>query len=107
MKDFILKYWLEIVFGVAVSALSAGFIRLKTKFKRQKVIESALIALLHDRLYQSCKTNLERGWCSIEDKKNMEYMFRPYKELGGNGTAESMYCQCQTLPVVKVFEEKE
>lgn len=99
MKEFIMKYWLEIVFGTALSGLSGLYIRLKAKLKRQKIIEAAILALLHDRLYQACNFYLERGYCSVDDKKNIEYMYKPYRELGGNGTAEHMYKQCQDLPI--------
>lgn len=98
MRDFILKYWLEIIFGAAVSALSCGYARLRARMKRQKSIERGILALLHDRLYQACSGYLEAGRCEIDGKKNLEYMFLPYKELGGKGTAEAMYRQCLELP---------
>lgn len=99
MKDFILKYWLEIVFGALISVLSAGYMRIKSKLKRQNDVETALIALLHDRIYQACKDCINQGRCNVEDKRNIEYLYKPYKQLGGNGTAETLYNQCQALPL--------
>lgn len=63
------------------------------------ISHAALLALLHDRLYSACIGYLERGWCSADDKRNLEYMFKPYEKLGGNGTCKSMYLQCLDLPL--------
>ena len=56
------------------------------------------LALLHDRLYQACQFYLKRGFCTLEDRDNLEYMFKPYKALGGNGTGEELYNRCLALP---------
>lgn len=34
---------------------------------------------------------LEQGWISIDDLENLEYLWRGYRELGGNGTGETLY----------------
>ena len=55
--------------------------------------------------HQACSFFIAQGYCSPEDRNNLEYLFRPYKELGGNGTGESLYHKCMDLPLTK--EEKE
>lgn len=40
-----------------------------------------------------------RGWCSPDDRSNLEYLYKPYKALGGNGTGESLYKKCLELPL--------
>lgn len=99
MTDFILKYWLEFIFGIVTAVLTAAYINVRKKLKRNKIIEQAILAMLHDRLYQACIAYIERGWCDVEDKRNLEYLYAPYKELGGNGTCKQMYEQCQLLPI--------
>ena len=98
MSDFILKYWLQCLFGLICGGLSAGYLRLKSRMKRNKIIEEALLALLHDRLYAECQRIISRGWASADDKRNLEYMYKPYETLGGNGTCKAMYSICLTLP---------
>jgi len=98
MAEFVLKYWLQCLFGLICGGLSAGYLGLKSRMKRNKIIEEALLALLHDRLYAECQKNIMRGWATADDKRNIEYMYKPYKTLGGNGTCEAMYSVCLTLP---------
>ena len=73
--------------------------------KQLKALENGVRELLHDRIYQACSFFIARGYCSPEDRNNLEYLFRPYKERGGNGTGESLYHKCMDLPLMK--EEKE
>ncbi|EOS7870849.1 hypothetical protein D7L76_RS07155 [Enterococcus hirae] len=80
--------------------------RQKTEERFQK-IESANLALLHDKIYQQCSYFLEKGWVSIDDLENLEYIWKGYKELGGNGTGEALYNKVIALPHKTVMEEKE
>ncbi|EMF0284157.1 hypothetical protein KGD03_000830 [Enterococcus hirae] len=80
--------------------------RQKTEERFQK-IESANLALLHDKIYQQCSYFLEKGWVSIDDLENLEYIWKGYKELGGNGTGEALYNKVIALPNKSVMEEKE
>lgn len=99
MTDFILKYWLEFIFGIVTAVLTAAYINVRKKLKRSKIVEQAIMALLHDRLYQACVMYIERSWCDVDDRRNLEYLYAPYKELGGNGTCKQLYEQCQLLPI--------
>lgn len=101
MSDFVIKYWLQIVFGVITAGLTAAYANVRHKLKRQKIVEQAILALLHDRLYQACQTYITQEYATIEDKRNLEYMFVPYSALGGNGTCKCMYERCQALPYRK------
>ena len=42
-------------------------------------------------------------YCGRQD--NLEYMFRPYKALGGNGTGEELYNRCLALPYEPAEQE--
>lgn len=101
MKDLvetIQKYWVQEVMTVITGAL-AWLARKVQKWKQeQDLVKQGVLAILHDRLYQACQFYLKRGYCTIDDRDNLEYMFRPYKALGGNGTGEELYNRCLALP---------
>lgn len=101
MKDLvetIQKYWVQEVMTVITGAL-AWLARKVQKWKQeQDLVKQGVLAILHDRLYQTCQFYLKRGYCTIDDRDNLEYMFRPYKALGGNGTGEELYNRCLALP---------
>ena len=79
MKDFIVKYWVQELMAAIVAAM--GFLANKVRVWKQKqdLVTAGVLALLHDRLYQACQFYLKRGYCTLEDRDNLEYMFRPYK----------------------------
>lgn len=101
MKEFIIRYWLEMIFAGAVSLTGGCVAVLKGKAKRIHIIEKGILALLHDRLYGECDRLLRNGSADTEDKKNLEYLYIPYKSLGGNGTAERLYNMSLELPISK------
>lgn len=72
------------------------------KFKAQKIeqeaIEEGIKAILHDRLYLAHAHYTVQGYCSLQDKKNIEYLYRPYERLGGNGTGQQAYKEIMELP---------
>ena len=82
-----------------ITGALAWLARKVQKWKQeQDLVKQGVLAILHDRLYQACQFYLKRGYCTIDDRDNLEYMFRPYKALGGNGTGEELYNRCLALP---------
>jgi hypothetical protein len=79
--------------------------REKTEERFQR-IESANLALLHDKIYQQCSHFLEKGWISVDDLENLEYIWNGYRSLGGNGTGEHLYHKVIALPQKPIREDK-
>lgn len=63
---------------------------------------SAILALLHDKLYYLCEKHLKNGYISIEELDNIEYLYIPYEKLGGNGVIENLYDKVKKLPLKKL-----
>lgn len=105
MIAFIEEYWLGFLFGICVSALTAGVkyisTRKKKKVEEQALIKDGLLAILHDRLYQCCNFHIRNGEIADEDLKNVEYIYKSYHALGGNGTGTELYKRTQKLPLKK------
>ena len=99
--QYIVAHWIAWLFACISGALLAAYHglskRLKTEVVKNQAINAAVLALLHDRLYQACQFDLGRGYCTVGDRDNLEYMFKPYKLLGGNGTGEELYNRCLAL----------
>lgn len=92
------KYWVQEVLAT-ISGAVAWLGRKVHRWKQeQDLVKQGVLAILHDRLYQACQYYLRKGYCSIDDRDNLEYMFRPYRALGGNGTGEELYNRCLALP---------
>ena len=100
--QYIATHWVAWLFAAISGILGAAYRRLSKQLKTEQIkarsINAAVLALLHDRLYQACQFYLKQGYCTLEDRDNLEYMFKPYKALGGNGTGEELYNRCLALP---------
>ncbi|HEL1616234.1 TPA: hypothetical protein TZY66_000350 [Streptococcus suis] len=50
-------------------------------------------------LYKDLDTAIERGWTSLEERREIAKLFDSYKILGGNGEIETMYQIYIQLPM--------
>ena len=101
MIEFILKYWLEFLFGAAITGLSLGYKRLKNRFKEHEELKEGLVAILHDRLFQSGMYFLNKGEITVSELDNIEAMYEAYHNLGGNGTGTEIYERVKELKLSK------
>lgn len=77
---------------------SAMFDYLKIKNNKVCTEKKMLLGLAHDRLYNLLDAYLRRGYITVDELENVEYLYKPYREMGGNGTCERMYEQANLLP---------
>ncbi len=64
---------------------------------RKSADKQALIALLHDRIYEKCEAAIIKGSITMTEFKEISYLYEPYAELGGNGTGRTLYEQVSKL----------
>ena len=59
-----------------------------------------LLGLGHDRICKLAQDYIDRGYITRDEFENLvDYLFIPYKLLGGNGTAEKMIKEINKLDV--------
>lgn len=92
MWQFVLQYWAEWAFGL----LGAAIIAVAVKYK---ALLDGVLAILHDRIYQSCHHYLKLGYIDASGLKNLEYLYKSYHALGGNGTGTELYNRAKALPI--------
>lgn len=62
-----------------------------------------LIGLGHDRIVGLGLKYIERGWISYDEYENLyEYLYKPYEQLGGNGSAKRVMEAVNKLEIRKV-----
>ena len=76
----------------------------KDKKDDKKDAQSAMImGLGHDRIISLCEKFIDRGWISSEEYDNLyTWLFVPYEQLGGNGTAKRLMSIVDNLPTREV-----
>lgn len=85
---------------LASSGIWAYFMkRLEKKDTRTQM----LIGLGHDRIIFLGMSYIERGWITKDEYENIhDYLFVPYKALGGNGSAERVMKEVDKLPIKNI-----
>lgn len=102
MREWLIKYWLEVLFGITTSVIIAGYKRLSRKvtdkFKEQDAIKSGIQALLRNSIIQSYNHYYEKGCCPIYALENVNALYTQYHALGGNGTVTELMERLKDLP---------
>lgn len=99
--EFIVKYWLEVLFGVMVTGLTLAYRKLAARVKRQEAVEMGIQALLRDRMIQAYNHYSEKKYCPIYARENVEELYSRYHALGGNGTVSDLMDKLRELPTEK------
>ena len=61
-----------------------------------------LLGLGHVKIIETCEKYIVRGYIRQDEYDSLyNYLYLPYKELGGNGTAERMVNEIKKLPIRK------
>jgi len=62
-----------------------------------------ILGLGHDRIIFLCEKYIDRGFITSDEYENLyTWLYKPYEELGGNGTAKRLMALVENLPVHKV-----
>ena len=107
MWDFILKYWLEFVFGLIVAGLSAAYAHLAKRFKAEKkkneAIENGLRGILRIQIldtYDRCVADGNR--ISVSRKDAVVSIYQSYCALGDSvdDTIKQLYEEIVHMAIV-------
>lgn len=67
--------------------------------EKKSAERSALLGLLHDKVYHLCGKYIEQGYIYQSQYDNLGYIYDPYIELGGNGTGKRLKTEVDNLPI--------
>lgn len=107
MWDFILKYWLEFVFGLIVTGLSAAYAHLAKRFKAEKkkneAIENGLRGILRIQIldtYDKCIADGKR--ISVSRKDAVASIYQSYCALGDSidDTIKQLYEEIVHMAII-------
>lgn len=68
--------------------------------QKKKSAESRLLfGIAFDRLCERAEKHIEDGYISTDDYNDLiKYLYQPYRDMGGNGTAERLMLKVKALP---------
>lgn len=86
MLDFVLKYWLEFLFGIIVASLTTAYASLVRKFKQEKAknaaIENGLRGILRIQILDTYDKCVAEGKISVSRKDAIVSIYNSYCALG-------------------------
>jgi hypothetical protein len=95
---------LQILIPVVIALItSSGFWVFISAYKDRKSHQTELlIGLAHDRIVQLGMHYITRGWITQDEYENLNvYLYKPYEQLGGNGSAKRIMLEVDRLKIVK------
>lgn len=88
-----------IIVALLGSSLWAGVIDLiKDKHKKLTNDQRMILGLGHCLLYDRLEYYIEKGYITVEQMEDLDYLYTPYRLMGGNGTCERLYEEVCKLP---------
>lgn len=86
--------------SIAVALLNRHWAKKDKRDDKLDAVISGLKVLTVDRVRYLGKRYINDCEISLEDKENLEEMYRAYKALGGNGHLKTVMEEVERLPVV-------
>lgn len=84
----------------SVIASSGFWAYLMKRNEKNDVHTRVLIGLAHDRIIELGLSYIERGYITKDEYENLyDYLYVPYSQMGGNGSAERIMKEVQRLDV--------
>ncbi len=94
----LLEMIITIICAVLASSGFWAFIQKKNEAKDIKT--KVLIGLGHDRIVYLGMKYIDQGWITRAEYENLyDYLYKPYKELGGNGSAMKIMKEVEKLEI--------
>lgn len=105
MWDFIVKYWLEVLFGLIVAGLGWGYRNLAKRFKAERekneAIENGLRDILRIQILDSYDKCVENGRkITVSRKDAIDSAYKSYHALGGNGTITQAHDEIMKMELI-------
>lgn len=73
-----------------------------TKYKKQTAEDKLLLGLAFNRIIKIATKHIEKGWIDVDEYHELnKYLFKPYKDAGGDGTAQKLINEVEKLPMKK------
>ena len=96
--------WAQVLTSVLIALISStGLWSYIANYRNKHDAKTRLlIGLAHDRIIYLGTQYIERGYITPDEYENLnDYLYQPYTENGGNGSAKRVMEQVKALPIKK------
>lgn len=96
--------WAQVLTSVLIALVSStGLWSYIANYRNKHDAKTRLlIGLAHDRIIYLGTRYIDRGYITPDEYENLhDYLYAPYEENGGNGSAKRVMEQVKALPIKK------
>lgn len=87
---------------VAVFGSTGFWTWVQTRNKKKSAETRLLLGLAYSEIINRADACISRGWVEVDEYNELDrYLYRPYVEMGGNGTAQKLMTEVRNLPTRK------
>lgn len=101
------QHTLELIVTVIVTMIGSNglWAYIQSKSTHKSALEKMILGLGHDAIFRVADHYIRRGGITLDELEDLnKYLYKPYKEMGGNGTAETAMEKCKELPIIATAE---
>ena len=106
--DHIHIFELIITIFASVMASSGFWLFISKKTETSDCNKRLLLGLAHDRITFLSNKYIERGEITQDEYENLyQFLYKPYSDIGGNGTAKRLMNEVDKLPIVQKQKKRD
>ncbi len=104
MWEWLVKYWLEVLFGLVTAGVGIALRRISKALQKEKIrnqaIEDGVRDILRMQILDTYERCTQAGKISVSRKDAIDSAYRSYHALGGNGTITQVHNEIMEMPII-------
>ena len=104
MWEWLIKYWLEVLFGLVTAGIGIALRRISKALQKEKLrnqaIEDGVRDILRMQILDTYEKCTQAGKISVSRKDAIDSAYRSYHALGGNGTITQVHNEIMEMPII-------
>jgi len=104
MWEWLVKYWLEVLFGLVTAGVGIALRRISKALQKEKLrnkaIEDGVRDILRMQILDTYERCTQAGKISVSRKDAIDSAYRSYHALGGNGTITQVHNEIMEMPII-------
>lgn len=95
-------YWVQMILTVFTTMMASGgfWAYIQTRANRHSDATKLMLGLAHERIIEKGMQHIRAGYITKEEYDDfMKYLYQPYFKIGGNGLADRVKKEVDSLPL--------
>lgn len=101
------NHTLELIITVVVAVLGSNglWTWIQSRSTAKSARDRMILGLGHAEIFRVAEKYIHRNGITLSELDDLEkYLYKPYADMGGNGTAAAIVQKCKELPIISEQE---